>query len=365
MVGSSRSRPCPVTSTCSPAESRPRTSSRSIADSAICIEWNASMAAAPEGEPPARSSTPRAAPMRSLRIAQSASLHAISAAFTASMSARRAVAASRRGSTAASEVGATFGAVLERDSPRPDRPRARPMPSPIRSSRSTAEQPGRGIGASSRGGKLERRGAAPSTSAIAAGERGEIGGIANAAVCRTTGDDATHRRNSRGVEAVPNSAATTCRSWAAAASATSGDVGLDHDPHERLGARRPDEHAPVVTQVPSRPRPRPRRPGRTRPRSTATRPARSRVPAGTRAICAASAESGRSLRRTRSHSTRPVNKPSPVVAWAANTMWPDCSPPSTETVFVHRGDDVPVTDRRLDHLDRRRRAARAGARDST
>ena len=44
-----------MTSTCSPAESRPRTSSRSIADSVICTAWNAS-SAAPPVVPPSRSS---------------------------------------------------------------------------------------------------------------------------------------------------------------------------------------------------------------------------------------------------------------------------------------------------------------------
>ena len=34
-------------------------------------------------------------------------------------------------------------------------------------------------------------------------------------------------------------------------------------------------------------------------------------------------------------------------------MWPDCSPPSDESARLHRGDDVPVADGRLDDVDAR------------
>ena len=81
-----RSSPWPVTSRCRPAESRPRTSRRSMADSATWIDVQPAMAAGP-APGPASSPTRRAVRRRSRWIAQAASLMRTTAALTASRAA--------------------------------------------------------------------------------------------------------------------------------------------------------------------------------------------------------------------------------------------------------------------------------------
>ena len=50
-----------------------------------------------------------------------------------------------------------------------------------------------------------------------------------------------------------------------------------------------------------------------------------------------------------------MRMPSPVVARSRKITWPDCSPPSTRSSALHRGEHVAVADGRLDHVDARRR----------
>jgi hypothetical protein len=83
---SARSRPWSRTSTVSPAESRPRTSSRSRAERACWIEVPTSMADH-DGSGPTRSATARAVPSRSRSMAHAASFSRISAALATSSSA--------------------------------------------------------------------------------------------------------------------------------------------------------------------------------------------------------------------------------------------------------------------------------------
>ena len=85
-AGSPRSRPCRRTRRWRPAESRPRTSSRSSADNATCTEWYASSAAI-DGSGPASAPTARGPSATGRgRRPTAASLARTSAALTASSS---------------------------------------------------------------------------------------------------------------------------------------------------------------------------------------------------------------------------------------------------------------------------------------
>ena len=104
--------------------------------------------------------------------------------------------------------------------------------------------------------------------------------------------------------------------------------GLDHHPHERLGAAPAHEHAPVIAQLGLRPPRSRRRAGRRGP-CPCRRPARCAAPAAAgswrrrparRAACPA--------RWTASSSCTAVSRPSPVVARSAKMTCPLCSPPS-------------------------------------
>ena len=87
-AGSSATRPWRHTNRCRPAESRPRTSSRSMADSACCTAMYPAVAAWPASTP-ANAATARAVRMRSWRTAHSASRASISSAPAISISSAR------------------------------------------------------------------------------------------------------------------------------------------------------------------------------------------------------------------------------------------------------------------------------------
>ena len=128
------------------------------------------------------------------------------------------------------------------------------------------------------------------------------------------------------------------------------DSGFDHHPHHGLGTRRPHEHPTVVTELGDAGgnsgiecRGIERRRDRQRARFAAL--------GETYVITAASSESERPVRAMASSSMIPVSVPSPVVAWSAKMMWPDCSPPSTSPRSVEHTDHVAVAHRRLHHVD--------------
>ena len=68
---------------------------------------------------------------------------------------------------------------------------------------------------------------------------------------------------------------------------------------------------------------------------------------------AASAESGRPRRTTRSHSSTPVSRPSPVVARSREDDVARLLAAEHEVVRLERGEHVAVADRRLDDVDAR------------
>ena len=105
--------------------------------------------------------------------------------------------------------------------------------------------------------------------------------------------------------------------------------GLDHHPHERLGAARAHEHPAGLAQL------------RLGGRDLAGRAVRDLVGRSRDAArCAAPAAAGsstagelgeRSARRAMTSSSWiPVSRPSPVVARSRKMTWPDCSPPSDQ-----------------------------------
>ena len=160
---------------------------------------------------------------------------------------RRRRARSRRAaaSISTSSAAAPVAAVLERRPGRSGSTTSAPTPSPSRSARSTsrasrAADVERGDGRAPIGRRPSRASCA-STSASASTQRGQIGATAIAAACEPRATMPHIAGILGAAPPLPNCRGSTDapRSRSAAASATACDVGLDHDPHERLGARTP------------------------------------------------------------------------------------------------------------------------------
>ena len=101
---------------------------------------------------------------------------------------------------------------------------------------------------------------------------------------------------------------------------------LDHDAHQRFGAARPNQDAPLIAEL--------ARAEATlsemRSWSPVTDPALTRTlrsTCGSRVITAARSRNVRPERLTASSSCTAVSNPSPVVARSGKITWPDCSPP--------------------------------------
>ncbi len=245
--------------------------------------------------------------MRSLRIDQSASLHVIRAAFNASMSAPSRALASRRASISASRTAARSPWCASPARAIGSSTSAR-TPSP---SRSCAVDVAQGVApptSSAPDGRVARSARAPisrswvSASARVIPQGTQVGGHPIAAPTEHSHDAAHPGILGRPV-LLPEFRGHDAR--AAVRRHRIGHrlgVGLDHDPHERLGAGGPHQHPPGVAELLLDSAARRRRAPSTQPRRPAGRPARSRAPAARgssapRAPTTAARSAGRGRRR--------------------------------------------------------------------
>ena len=335
-AGSARSSPWWRTRRCRPAESRPRTSSRSMADSATCTERNASMAAS-DGSAPASAAdlaggAQAVAPDGPDRVlgAHQCGVDRVPASRGARLAPEP---SSSSASSASSRAGELLDAVLDRPA-RPAGRRAGPArPGTPRSARSTRLDQLGGARRSSVDESASVDSAPPArrarvecpTSAAASG----TGRVAR----RRTTPTMPHMGGKVSRRAGCRRAAAACST-----SSTSRSRGLGGGVRRRSPRPSPAPAArcPTGARAPGR-----RRRARRRRRAPGSR---------TRRRCASvSAPSTATLRRTCGHAGDaptpaptataragpwcrggrcPVSVPSPVVAWSAKITWPDCSPPS-------------------------------------
>ena len=347
------------TSRCRPAESRPRTSSRSRADSATCTDVNASIAAI-DASAPARSATARAVRRRSLRTAQAASFARSSAALTASSSAlsRPHLPGVERVLGAREELGEHARRGARCRARRLDRRAARARRAPraarrrrdsIADAASASPRHVAGPSARVRAERVVERGDE---------QRRDLGRHSGRTRCRTTPmiphmPEPSSRSRATGsvAKGIGVVFVTAARALDLGDEAVRDELGaldarcLDHDPDDRLGARRAHEHATVGLRAP-------RRSSATPARSCSSCVERGAVADGHVAqdLREASASRRRAAtasarcRARRRAGARPVRAPSPVVAWSVKITWPDCSPPRARCAALELVEHVAVTD---------------------
>ena len=325
-VGSSRSRPWPRTSTCSPAESRPRTSSRSSADSATWIDVERLDAPRPTASAPARSRDRRARCAAGRGGPPTPRPCTRSSAALTRLELGGADRAPRPSSSVASIASSCapqrVDAVLERERGRPDRRAGPATPGTPRSARvdrlDDRARPRRAASDESaasraRGRERGRRRASSDAAPSASGRRASRAAPDDA-------DDPAHDGEIYGRSGV-GSATPTC--------STSADAGGRPPPRPlRRSAPRPSPapaaRCPTAARAPGRRRR--ARPRRRAPRLQNTRVATSSVGARRRRRCAAPAGAGSSPPPAPTAAGRggamtssrriPVSMPSPVVAWS-------------------------------------------------
>ena len=355
--------------TCRPAESRPRTSSRSIADSVICTAWNASSAAAPDGAAqqvldrdreidPVGADRPERVLARDQRRVQRLDVVAVDA------HSRRAGPRSRRGARRRGRRGARARRARSGRRPAPARRRPRaaagrrrasdrapPLPArppsarPVGLEPAPRPRPARAAGPPDPGGtRSPRRRTTPTMPHIDG-----ILGPGSGAGARRIPIGRTDARASR-------SAAASATDWASASIITRTSGSVPERPHQHPARRRRARASTAAHR------------GRERGRRADVDPARHphvhehlRHPGHLRGE--------RRQRPARAAHESATSRPGQQAVAGRRVLRVDdvarLLAAEHEVVGLHRRDDVAVADRRLDHADARRRAARGAGRGST